>query len=364
MLILASDKPIFFYPPLPFLFYAIFILFNLPPMLLIVISIVVIAYFTYKMNNRAIPLLFISFLFIRSVVQGEYDILLMALTMLMIYFFEKKPLLSGFFAGLTALVKPTGFLIIGCYIFSILIFKRRQLFKKDFYKSKFFIGIVIMLLVLSPWYLRNYSLFKGDLIATVVGQTKQDISTGEQFLRSEFQITQPEMTFLDTTGYYPTPVDFLFSIGAIFLVYNIIKSKTFNYQQLFIIVFILVYVTCQIFEFRIFMTIRHYLIIFPLLAIEIAKNIKEKHEKYVFIICFIIFIYFISTLPKYAFNDLKAAVGQACPTIKNQVNMKPVYVDAFHNSFVGYTCDLNMSSLEDSEYVVNFTSGKIYPTIR
>ena len=101
---------------------------------------------------------------------------------------------------------------------------------------------------------------------------------------------------------------------------------------------------------------------FPLFAVIIANNLNEKYFKYLLVISIAIFIFYISSLQKYAFNQLKDQIDTVCPEIKRGVDMKPVYVDFFHHLFLAYECDLNLTDLNHSEYIVNLTSGSIYPT--
>lgn len=360
--VIASGDPggVFKYPPLTMLLYTILIFFNMPPILLIVISFMIIVFFTYKLNNRAVPLLFMSFLFLRSVIQGESDVFAAALALASVYFFDKKPLVSGIFAALTFLSKQTGTLVIGWFILSILIFKRREL--KLSIKNVYILSIIVVILVVSVWYTRNYILYEGDVLGMITGVKLSLFKEAEQFLRGGIQASGPELSFIDTSGYYPNPIDLLLVFGIIALIYNIFKTRKINHLSFLLILSLVPYFIAQFAQIKTLMAIRYYLLMFPLFAVIIANSLNEKYFKYLLIISIAIFIFYISSLQKYAFNQLKEQIDTACPQIKQAVDMKPVYVDFFHHIFLAYECDLNLTDLNHSAFVVNLTSGYIYPT--
>ena len=360
--VLASGytKNVFNYPPLTMFLYSILILFNLPPILLIAISFMVIVFFTYKLNNKAVPLLFISFLFLRSVIQGESDVLVATFALASVYFFDKKPLISGIFAAMAFLSKQTGTLVVGWFILSILMFKRKELSLS--LKNRYILSVIAVILMVSIWYARNYILNEGDIIGVITGRKASTFQLTEEFLRVGIQASSPEIFFIDATGYYPNPIDLLLVLGVIFLAVDIFRKRKLDYINFFVILSLIAYATFQAISLRELMTIRYYLFMFPLLAVIIANNLNQKYFKYLLVISIVIFIFYISSLQKYAFNQLKEQIDVACPQIKQAVDMKPVYVDFFHHIFLAYECDLNLTDLNHSVFVVNLTSGSIYPT--
>jgi hypothetical protein len=355
----GGENHIFPYPPLTMLSYASLIMVNLPPNLLIIFSFLVIVFFTYKLNSKAVPLLFISFLFLRCVIQGEADVFVAALALTSVYMFDKKPFLSGAFAVLTFLSKQTGALVLGWFMLSLLIFKRKE-FSLDI-KNKYLLSILFVLFVASIWYTRNYILNDGDIIGMIAGQKPSFFLSTEQFLRQGIQANSPETFFIDLSWFYPNPIDILLVLGVIFLIYDIYKKRKLDYINFFVLLSILTYAAFQILSFKTLMTIRYFLFTFPLFAILVANNLKGKYLKYLFILTIVIFIFYIFSLQKYAFNDIKEKVDSVCPEIKKAVDMKPVYVDFFHHIFLAYECDLNLTDLNHSELIINLTSGNIYP---
>jgi hypothetical protein len=335
---------------------------QLTPAILTVVAIIAIGYFMYKKNSLAIPFLFLSFLFIRSAAFGENDIIVAALLLGAIYFFEKKPLISGVFIGLTTLVKGTGIFILFFYMLAVLFLKRKEIFSKIFYKNKYLLSILVAFLILSPWYLRNFILFKGDLFATIGGQAQSQVEEGINFLRQGIQASQPERYWWDSSGFYPLPIDLLFYAGLLFTAFNIYKKRSIGLEEIFIMLFSGMYFLMQTTNFIFLMTIRYYLPIFPLLAIQVTKGLPGKFLKYSFIICLAFFIYFSFNLPKYAFNQYSDMVEPACKEIKTAIDSEPVYVNAFHNWFIIYKCNLNATNQADSKWTIDFENGQLYLT--
>jgi hypothetical protein len=359
----TEQRGFFNYPPLTHIIFAILIMLQLPTFLLTVLAILAIGYFMYKKEALAIPFLLISFLFVRTMSFEENDIFVTALTLGAIYFFEKKPIISGIFIGLTALIKLTGVFVLFFYLISVLVLKRKEIFNKTIYKNKYFLSIIVAFLVLSPWYARNFILFKGNLEATISGgQTLGQIVGGQNFLIQGFQASQPEMHWWDSSGYYPLPIDLLFYLGLIFTAFNIYKKRRVAIEEIFIISFSGMYFFVQATGTLFLMTIRYYSPIFPLLAIQIKKGLSEKYLKYSYIICFILFIYFALNLSRYAFNQYSDLISPACEQIKSAIDSESVYVNAFHNWFVTYKCDLNATTQTDSKWTLDFDKGQLYPT--
>jgi hypothetical protein len=356
---LLSGSDIFQYPPLLHFSYAFLFLLQLPPTLLDVISIIIVCFFLYKMEKRAIPFLFLSFLFVRISVEGGIDIFLLALVSASIYFFESKPEISGIFAGLTPVVKGTGFLFFGSWLIAIILFKRKEVFKKDFYKSKYLIAVIIAILIFSTWYLRNFLLFKGDIGMTLVGY---NFSAGENWAHQGIQAQQPERSWFDTTGYYPLPIDILFYIGIAFTVFGLYKKKELKIDHVFIFIYAFAYFAVQALNVQTLMTIRHYLPIFPLLAIQVSRGIPEKYLKFVYVGCLIFLIAWMFILPKYAWNQMDSQMNLVCNQIKNNVDFEPVYVNAYQGWYTVYKCNLNATSEIDSKWTLNFDQGQLYLT--
>jgi hypothetical protein len=360
--LVSTEAPIFNYPPLLHLIYAFLFLIQLTPRILDILSIIIIGYLLYRMEKKSIPFLFLSFMFIRIAVFGGIDIFITALVLLSIYFFDKKPEISGVFAGLTILVKGTAFMFFFIWLVSIIIFKRKEIFSKKIFKSKFFIAIILSIIVASGWYIRNFVLFNGDIMATLVGFSLSDVTRIEGWLQSGVQAAQPEREWFDTTGYYPLPIDILFYLGIAFTIFNIAKSRKLEKEHLFILFYVSVYAIVQLVQFNYLMTIRYYLPIFPLLAIQIARGIPEKYIKFAYIGCLAFLIFFILSLPQYTFNQIDAQMGPVCRDLGMAIDSEPVYVNAFHNWYVTYRCDLNATTMEDSKWTLDFDQGQLYLT--
>jgi hypothetical protein len=359
---LLVGGPIFQYPPLLQLSYAFSFLIGLGPQLIDVMSIIIVCYLLYRLDKRAIPIMLLSFLFIRLSVQGGIDIFMLMLVLTSFYFFDKKPLVSGIFAGLTPLVKGTGFLYLGSWIVAVLVFKRNEIFSKRFFKSKYLLAIILSLLILSPWYLRNFIIFKGDLISTIFGLTSDTLTTGLGWIDVGFQSTQPERYWFDTTGYYPVPIDILFYLGIAFTIFNLAKSKKIEKEHVFIAIFVIAYFLFQTIAFKMVAIIRYYLPIFPLLAMQIPKRIPEKYLKFLYAFCLILLVFWGLSLQKYAWNQMDAQMAPACKQIKSQIDFEPVYVKAFQDLYVIYKCDLNATIQNESKWTLDFDKGQLYPT--
>jgi hypothetical protein len=359
--ILASG-PIYQYPPLLQLSYAFSFLVGLTPQLIDVLSILIICYLLCRMDKRAIPIMLLSFLFIRLSVQGGIDIFMLMLALTSLYFFEKNPMISGILAGLTPLVKGTGFLYLGSWVVAVLIFKRKDVFNKQFFKSKYFLAIIISILVLSPWYLRNFIIFKGDIAASLLGFTPSKMAGELAGLDVGVQSTQPERYWFDTTGYYPVSIDILFYLGIIFTIFNLVKSKKVEKEHVFIGIFVFSYLFSQAISFKMIGIIRYYLPIFPLLAMQIPKRIPEKYLKFLYAFCLILLIFWGLSLQKYAWNQMDSQLAPVCKQIKSQIDFESVYVKAFQDLFIMYKCDLNATTQNDSKWTLDLEKGQLYLT--
>lgn len=351
---------IYYYPPLLHLSYALLFLMGIVPKFLDIISIAVVCIFLYKIDKRALPLMALSFMFIRVSVQGGIDIFMLALAVLSFYYYEKKPWLGAIFAGLVALVKTSGLFFLGGYIITILLFKGKEIFKER--KKVYLVALVIALLVPSPWYAMNFVKNNGDFIGTFVGTKMSEIAGYEEWLQTPFQQNQPERKMFDTSGYYPLPIDLLFYIGLVFVAINLVRTRKFGMEHVFIFLFTAVYFVAQGIQFNYLMTIRYYLPIFPLLAIQIAKSIPEKYLKFVYIACIALLLFWLSVLPNYAWNQTDAQMDGVCATIRNNVLKEPVHVKAFQSWYTIYRCDLNATTEELSKWTVDLDQGSIYLT--
>lgn len=349
------------YPPLEIIFFAVLMAVGLPMFLTTILSIIVIGYLLYKMDGKAIPFLFLSFMFIREIAFNGNDILMVAVTLASFYFLTKKKIkTSALFVGILPLIKSTGLFVVLAWILYIVITEKKNVLTKNYMTA-----IVIALLISTPWYLRNYLLFN-DVYLAVIGVSKAKLAESAAFQTTGFQATQPEKSLWDSTGYYPLPIDILFYIGVAFFIFNIVKTKKFNLEQLkpysiLIIIMVSVYFISQVIGIP-FFQIRHEMIIFPFLALEIASGIPKKYLKYAFVACIIVFIIFSFNLPKYAFNQYNEVITPACSQIKSAIDYGPVYVNAFQNWFVIYKCDLNATIQNESKWTLDFDKGQLYLT--
>jgi len=84
--------------------------------------------------------------------------------------------------------------------------------------------------------------------------------------------------------------------------------------------------------------------------------------KYSLIVCIIFLVFWSLNLSKYSFNQYSEVITPACDQIKSAIDNEPVYVNAFHNWFVIYKCDLNATIQSESKWTLDFDSGKLYAT--
>jgi hypothetical protein len=349
------------YPPLEYIMYGVLLILHMPLYLTTILSIIAIGYFLYKIDSRAIPFLFLSFMFIRETVFNGNDIILVALALATFYFFIKKNyIMSGIFAGLAPLMKVTGFFVIVAWIVSIIYFERKNIFSK-----KIIAAALIMLLIPAPWYIRNLMLYQNIYLA-VIGVSAKTYATSVAFLNNTYQSTQPERKIIDTSGYYPLPIDLLFYVGIAFFILNLIKKKKIEPYSFFIIIMIGVYFITQFLGIQSFV-IRHEMIIFPFLALEIAKGIPEKRILYAILIAFMFLALFLFFIPKYAYNNYIGPFGKPvkedCAQIKNITNNQAIYVNAFQEFFIAYQCQFNITFPQNqSVWSLYYDTGALVPT--
>lgn len=355
-----KDSP-YFYPPLGPLFYGLFISMGLSPSVFDAILIVLVVFITWKVKKESLPLFFLSFMFIRILIFGANDSILLVLTLLSYYFFDKKPILSGIFVGMCPLVKGTGFIVLGTYVLSIFIFKKKEIFKKDFYKNKYFLSLVVIILLLSPWYLRNY-IYTKDLVWTISGQKVSNLKSSEEWLESGIQSNQPERSLIDRSGFYPLPIDILLLSGTIFSVFNLFKTKKLTMRRLFIFVFLLVFYTVQILGIDFLMSWRYYIVIFPFLCMEIVDALSEKYMKYLYGLSIILMLVWLFLLPKYSYNKFVKIVDSWCTQIESRIGEDKVYLKSYHDWAMIYRCDMNTVPLNESVWVVDVYNGTIKRT--
>jgi len=344
------------YPPLAYLMFAGLMILNLPLYITTILSIIFIGYILYKIDGRSIPFLFLSFLFIKETVFSGNDIILVAITLASFYFLIKRKLIvSGAFAGMTSLIKSSGFFVLLAWMLSMIIFERKNLLTKHFITA-----FLIAMLISFPWYFRNYLMFN-DVYLAIIGTSKEMYAKSIEHQASSFQMSQPERFIWDSTGYYPLPIDILFYVGIIFFVFNFIKTRKSNHYSIFVFIMIVTYFYFQLSGIP-FFVIKHEMIVFPFLVLEIMKGITEKYLKYSFIICLIAFILFSFSLPKYAFNQYDAALQPAFKQIKSTIDYEPVYVNAFHLWFIVYRYDLNATTQNESKWTLDIEKGQLYLT--
>jgi len=358
---ITGNDTVFNYPPLHIFGYAFFILLGISPTLWAAVLLILLIYTMYKLEKRAIPFLMLSFLFLHHIIYGFNDSFVIVLFLGAFYFFEKKPYLSGIFMGLIPLVKPIGFLIIAVFFLSFMLFKRKEW-------KKYIVTFIIAALVLSPWYLRNAYFFKTDILGILLGQSTSGLMRTEEFLEQGFQATQPERSWYDSTGFYPTPLDPLFYIGIAFFVFNIargMRKKEFKLgvDHVFIISFVGLYFFLQAIHFTSFMVIRYYMFIFPLLAIQIVKGIPEKHLIKAYAIAFLIFLVWVLILPNYSYPQAYVdSVKDNCTKIRQVVGNDPIYLQAFNRNYIMYACDLNITSANNSIWTLDYDNGILNKT--
>ena len=345
-----GGNSVYFYPPLIHLLLAGLFLLNLGPELLFVINVAVLLIITYKICPEAIPFLYISFMFVRVVVQGSNDVLITALALSSFYFFDKKPVLSGFLAGLCPLVKGTGFLFLGSYILGIIITKNKLLFSKNY-----LLVFLVIFLTLLPWYGRNFILTNGDLFNTFIGQNSEEVKTGEAQLSVGTQSLEPERSIIDKSGFYPLPIDLLFYVGLVFTLVNITKAKKVKLEYIIIVIYFLTYFIANITGQTWLSVWRYYLPIFPLLAIETGKfiyNLDDKKKFILYIICAVLFIVWVIYLPKYSFNGHWAGVYAVCNKFNYIAGSGFVYVKSYNSWFVTYACNFNATTEKYADWVI------------
>lgn len=357
---LMEDIP-YYYPPLTQIGYGIFMSIGLAPHVFDVVLVVIIGILLWEINKKAFPFMFLSFMFVRLLVWGCNDTLLLAFILASFYFYDKKPIISGIFAGLCPLVKGTGFIYLGSFVLSILLLKRKEIFNRGFYKNPIFLSIIIALLVTSPWYIRNYILFEGDIFAAITGQPLSVMAGFEEILKTGIQAKQPERSFIDMSGFYPIPVDFLIVSGVAFFIFNIIKKREISFGRIIILVYLSIFIVVQVFQINYFMSWRYYIPMFPFLAIEISKAISDKYMLYVYGVCFIILIAWLYILiPAYVWPSvIEKQVDSLCIDLKPLVGFDPVYIKSYTDWYVIYRCDLNSTSFNNSKWavLVDFTEN-------
>jgi len=313
----------------------------------------------WKWEKRAIPFLFLSFALTRISVFGGIDLVLMVMAVGCIYFFDKKPIVSGVFAGLAPLVKGFGFMILLGYIISIIAYNRKS-FRTN---KKIFVGIIVALLITSTWYVRNLMCENWNIMTAL---TSADIGKINQILNTGFQATQPERNLWDETGYYPLPIDLLLYVGIAFTAFNIYKKKKILPEHVFILIAISAYFLMHFLNITLLMVLRYYLFIFPFLAVQIARSLSEKQLRYAYVVTMIFFVFFIYSLQNYQWNafDAQLKTSGVCQTIKNNVGNNTVYIKAFQDLFIIWECGLTYQAVIENESVwtVDFYNGTIYKT--
>jgi hypothetical protein len=220
---ILADTSIFQYPPLLGMVYASTIMMGSRSEINRYYFYYDILLLLFKMEKKAVPVILLSFIFIRIAVQGGIDIFLLSITIASLYFFEKKPIVSAVLAGLAPLVKGTGFLFLGAWMIALIFVNRKNILNKKI--IQLFAILIIPFLILSPWYLRNFFMFNGDIPSTVLGFTLDKAISDTAELDIGVQANQPERYAWDTSGFYPLPIDLMFYLGILFTIFNIYKTK-------------------------------------------------------------------------------------------------------------------------------------------
>jgi 4-amino-4-deoxy-L-arabinose transferase-like glycosyltransferase len=226
--------------------------------------------------------------------------------------------------------------------------------------KRILIALFLMVLIVAPWYLKNYILTKNIYFA-VMGYTQDIYARSLAHLSSAFQMSQPERFLWDSSGYYPLPIDLLFYVGIFFFVVNLIRTRKLQSYSIFVFIMVVVYFIFQ-FAGIPFFVIRHEILIFPFLALEIANGIPKNYLKYSLIVGIIFLAIWSMTLPKYSFNQYSETITPACKEIKTAIDSEPVYVNAFHNWFIIYKCNLNATIQNESKWTIDFENGQLYLT--
>lgn len=339
----------FTYPPMLHLAYAFMIILSLPFKLIDILSFAMVLSFTFLMDKVAPVFMGLSFMFLHVSAFGGIDIFMLAIAMASIFLIDRKPLVSGALAGLTALIKGTGFIYLVAYALAIVAFRRDK---------KHVMALVVALLVLSPWYVRNFIINQGDFIGTIYGVSSKYFTQQSGYIATTS--ANPEMGLVDTTGYYPLPIDLLLYIGLAFTIWNIYKLRRLSIEHVFIMSFAAAFFGVHLAGFTLLYAWRYYLPIFPLLAIQIAQALPQKALKFAYVGCFAVFLFFMLSLPKYSFNDMDARMPAICGEIAKVVNSSPTFVQAFHSWYVAWKCDINSVPQDEAKWVLDFDNGKIY----
>lgn len=313
----------------------------------------------WKWEKKAIPFLALSFMLLRVSVFGSIDMFVAVLAIACIYFFERKPFVSGVFAGIAPLIKGTGFMILLGYIIALLLFKR-----KDVKAKKLIAYIAIALIIASIWYTRNLIFLNGDLIGAITYNS--NTAEAQQFLNTDFQLSQPERALWDNTGYYPLPIDILLYLGLFFTIFNIYKSRKISPEHIFILIALGAYFSINILNLTFLKGLRYYLFIFPFLAVQISRGLSERHLKYSYILAMVIFIFFMLNIPKYAWNAMGTEIQSSgiCLYVKSVIGGDTVYVKAFQDLFFIWECKLTLQSAleEQSTWTLDLYNGDLYKT--
>lgn len=353
--LLVANFPVL-HPPLFHLLLIPFVLLRIPVLLFLSFVILVIA-LLWKIESKAVPFLALSFFFVHFAIFGITDIPMAFLTLICVYFFEKNPALSGLSAALTALITPFGFMILGAYIVALLALKRGRILEK-----KYLLGIVLALLILVPWYARTTVLMQGDVLSAMTGRNFTDTMKPANV---PFEAARPGRVMWDTTGYYPLPIDLLFYVGLIFTAIYLWRNgkKSFGPEHVFIILFAAAYFSMQALHIYAFALIRNYMVIFPFLAIQIARSIPPKYLKVAYSMTLLVFVFFMLNMSQYAFNQLDTAMTPICDQVNLRVVDDPIYVNAYHGWFTIYKCDFANPVVEnESKWTLDMNKVQLYRT--
>jgi len=352
------------YPPLLFFLYIPFIITGISYKVLFFLCVVAFTFLLYKMKREALPIMLLSFMFFRTTIFGYSDIILAILLMVSLYFLEKKPLISGIAVGLCPLIKGIGFLVFAGYVGIVLIKNFKFIFNKSFEPLKFiktraFLSIVIAILIFSPWYIKNFIVYK-DIVSGLIGQSKDEFKASENFLKSGKQVSSPERSIIDKSQWYPLPIDILLHIGPIFVVINFLKTRKFELYYVYIILFLLAFYLFHLLNIAFFSSWRYIIPIFPLIAIEMSKILSKKVFTVVLVICLLVSIFWLKVAEVSSFKKFSITTTEKCNQARDYVDSEPVYIIAHQNWYVVLKCNFNTTSEEYALWVFDFDKGDLY----
>jgi hypothetical protein len=273
------------YPPgLPFLILPFLLIINnvqIAGLILIALISLVTIIITYKIGKLSSPLigllaaiiLLVNNLFLFNSVSIMTELPFAFFSLASLYFFikafqKKIYFLPAFlFFAVSSLIRYEGFLLI--LPFAFYSWKKKQELKSVF-KKEFFIGIVIAILIVGAWFIRNWLVFKNPFY-TEYSQEITSFSLSQAFLFLKL--------FFKTGYIFP----FLSLLGLFFL----IKEK--NKKMITFLVWFVVYILFHLFWST--KVLRFYVEVLPLICIfasfginGLGKIIAKNKKKFIAIL--------------------------------------------------------------------------------